>query len=40
MGYISEHYDELMNYWEWFVQPAIRKAREKYPIEKELENKK
>ena len=40
MGYISEHYDELMNYWEWFVQPAIRKAREKYPTEEELENKK
>ncbi len=40
MDYISQHNDELMNYWEWFVQPAIRRAREKYPTEEELENKK
>ena len=38
MDYISQHNDELMNYWEWFVQPAIREARKKYPTDKELEN--
>lgn len=39
MGYISDHHDQLMNYWEWFVQPAIRRAREKYPTEEEIKKK-
>jgi len=30
MNYINEHNDELMNYWEWFKQPAILRVEEKY----------
>ena len=39
INYIDEHFDAFINYWEWFRQPAIRRATEKYSITKGLENK-
>ena len=40
INYINEHFDAFINYWEWFKQPAIRRAEEKYPIIKESQNQK
>lgn len=39
INYIDGNFDAFVNYWEWFKQPAIRRAKEKYPITKEFENK-
>lgn len=39
INYIDEHFDAFINYWEWFKQPAIRRAEEQYLAVKELENK-
>ena len=39
ISYIDENFDAFINYWEWFKQPAIRRATEKYSITEEIENK-
>lgn len=30
MDYIEENYEAFQNYWEWYVQPAIREAEARY----------
>lgn len=30
MEYIEENQDAFFNYWEWYLQPAIRDVEEKY----------
>lgn len=30
MDYIEENYDSFQNYWEWYLQPAIREVKAKY----------